>query len=236
MKILLSITSLGFALYAINCNAALIESSGIMKSEKRVASNWRAAMLEGNGIIESEKRKISDFNSIDISGYYEVEITSQKAPSLEISGDSNILPLILTEVINGVLVISSNRSFATKNILKLKISAINLEKLSSSGASRIVVDNLNNERLNVNASGAGSTEIGGKTKELYINTSGSVNLKAKNLYSDKVNIDLSGASNVAVYAAEELNAKVSGVGHINYYGNPKVVNRDVSGLGVIKKQ
>lgn len=236
MKVLLSIISLGFALYAINWNPAIIEGSGIRKSETREVSNWSAAMIEGNGIIKSEKREVSDFNSLDIRGSYEVEITSQQTTSLEVSGDSNILPLVTTEVRNGTLFIFSNNNFSTKNILKLKISASNIENFSSSGASRIVIANLNNERLDVNANGAGSTEIGGKTKDLYINASGAVNLNAKNLYSDNVNIDLSGASNVAVYAAEELNAKLSGVGNINYYGNPKVVNRNVSGLGLIKKQ
>jgi Putative auto-transporter adhesin, head GIN domain len=195
--------------------------------------NWKAGIIEGSCIMISEKREVSSFNSIDIRGAYVVEITSQKTPSIEVIGDANILPLVKTKVKDGTLFISNSKSIVSTNILKIKVAIMNLEKLSSSGACRIVVFNVNNEKISINANGSGYTAINGRTEELYLNISGSVNLNAKYLYSEKVNIDLSGASNTSVYAAQELNAQVSGVGHINYYGNPKVVNRNVLGLGSI---
>jgi hypothetical protein len=44
------------------------------------------------------------------------------------------------------------------------------------------------------------------------------------------------AGSLDVYATEQLEAKASGIGEINYYGNPKVVKKDASGIGSINQR
>ena len=45
-----------------------------------------------------------------------------------------------------------------------------------------------------------------------------------------------GAGSISVYASERLDASVSGIGSIDYSGNPATVNRSVSGLGKISQK
>jgi len=49
-------------------------------------------------------------------------------------------------------------------------------------------------------------------------------------------IRVTGAGSVDVYATQQLDAIVSGVGQITYAGDPPVVNKNVSGIGTINKK
>lgn len=192
--------------------------------------------VSGSGTMKLEKRDVPAFSAVNISGAFDVEIVVQKEQSLEIEGDDNLLPLIKTEVKNGVLSINNEKSFSTKKALRVRISVPDLDAISTSGASEFTVTNVKSDEFNIEASGAGSIEISGETKTLEVGMSGAVNLDAKDLKAQKVNITNSGASSADVYASEELRASVSGAGNVDYYGDPKTVSEDTSGAGSISKK
>lgn len=190
----------------------------------------------GSGTMKLEKRTVPAFAAVDISGAYEVEIVVQKEQSVEIEGDDNLLPLIKTEVKNGVLSITNEKSFSTKHKLRVRISVPSLDGISTSGASDIVASNVKSDDFKIDASGAGRLKISGETKTLDVDISGAGEIDAKELRAQRVTIDSSGAAQADVYASEELNADVSGAGNVNFYGNPKIVKEDSSGAGSISKK
>jgi hypothetical protein len=192
--------------------------------------------VTGSGAMKLEKRDVSTFTSVEISGAYDVEIVAQKSQSLEIEGDDNLLPLIKTEVNNGVLRIYSDKSFNTKNKLHVRIAVQSLDSINTSGASDITASDIKTDDFNVEASGAGNIELAGETKTLEVSMSGAGELDAKELHAQNVNITSSGAAQADVYATEALQAKVSGAGNVSYYGNPKSVSEDTSGAGTISKK
>ena len=51
-----------------------------------------------------------------------------------------------------------------------------------------------------------------------------------------MNIDSSGAAGVAVRASESLDIALSGAGSVDYYGDPKTVTRNVSGIGSVTEK
>src|SRR5438552_996004 len=53
------------------------------------------------------------------------------------------------------------------------------------------------------------------------------------LRADNAKVEVSGAASVDVYAAEQLDVNVSGAGRVSYSGNPKTVNKHVSGIGSV---
>lgn len=190
----------------------------------------------GSGTMKLEKRDVPAFKAVDISGAYEVEILVQPQQSLEVEGDDNLLPLIKTEVKNGVLRINNEESFSTRQKLRVRISVPSLEGIDASGASDIVVSNVKSDDFKIDASGAGKLQISGETKTLEVDMSGAGELDAKAFRAQKVTINSNGAAQADVYASEELNADVSGAGNVNYYGNPKTINEDRSGAGSISKK
>jgi hypothetical protein len=192
--------------------------------------------VTGSGTMKLEKRNVPAFSAVNISGAYEVEIVVQKEQSLEIEGDDNLLPLIMTDVKNGVLSINNEKSFSTKKALRVRISVPTLDGLTTSGASEFDITNVKTDEFNLEASGAGHIQIAGEAKTLEVDMSGAVGLNAKDLKAQKVNVKTSGAANADVYASEELRASVSGAGNIDYYGDPKSVKEDASGAGSISKK
>ena len=65
--------------------------------------------VRGSGVRKTEKRDLPSFTAIETIGAFEVQVNCQKPASFEIEADDNILPLIQTEVRNGVLRVSSTK-------------------------------------------------------------------------------------------------------------------------------
>jgi hypothetical protein len=117
--------------------------------------------------------------------------------------------------------------------LQINVSIPNLNKFVFAGAGEVDLSNIKNERLEIAMSGAGSLQATGETKEADITLSGAGSVDAKNLQAVNARVNSTGVGQVDLYASGQLDAKASGVGEINYYGNPKVVNRKAGGLGGI---
>lgn len=190
----------------------------------------------GSGTSKVDKRSVPAFTAVDISGAYDVQIVAQKEQSLELEGDDNLLPLIKTEVKDGVLVVKNDKSISSKNKLRLRINVQKLDGIETSGASDIVATNVKSDDFKIGTSGASELKVSGETKTLSIDSSGAGAIDTKDLHAEKVTITSSGAATAEVYASEELNASVSGAGAVEYYGNPKTVKEDKSGAGAITKK
>lgn len=190
----------------------------------------------GSGKIKVEKRSVSGFKAVNVSGAYEMEIVAQQEPGLEIEGDDNLLPRVRTEVKDGVLDIYNDESYSTKTAIRLRISVPQLDGVSTSGASDIVVSNVKSDDFNVSTSGAGTLKISGFAKALDLQISGAGQVDTKDLRAERVSVNSSGAAEADVYASEDLRVSASGAGTVNYYGDPKNVSENVSGGASISKK
>lgn len=191
--------------------------------------------IHGNGIIKDEQRDISDFDAIDVGGFYDIEIRCGKKPNLIITGDDNLISLIKTEVRGNTLHIWNKKNISTRRKIRIEITTENLTSINSSGASKIFATNINSNNFTVDASGACNLRILGNTEELTINSSGASNINAEKMKAKIVRVDLSGASHATVYSSDELRAEISGIGVVNYSGNPKIIKKRISGLGSINQ-
>ncbi|MBU1182886.1 MAG: head GIN domain-containing protein [Pseudomonadota bacterium] len=192
--------------------------------------------VEGNGIAKKEIRKVDIFSSVEIDGAFNVYIECRKKQSLELSGDSNILPHIITRVKGNTLQITTGKTICPKVLLEVRISADNIEKAIASGAVDLSISGVNNNNLDIGVDGAGDIKAAGRTKNFKINVSGSGDVKAKDLKAENVEVSVNGAGSAVVYASRKLKAEINGAGDISYYGNPKEVSENISGVGdIIKK-
>lgn len=189
--------------------------------------------VKGSGTNKSEKRSVAPFTALDISCAGSIQVLAQGQESVEISGDDNIVGLITTEVKNDTLYIKTAKEYDAKSKLQIKISIPDLKKFVFAGAGEGKLDNIKNNRIEIAMTGAGSLEISGETKEAELTLSGAGSVNAKDLHALTAKVTSTGVGQVEVYATEQLDAKATGVGEINYYGNPKVVNKDAKGMGGI---
>lgn len=190
----------------------------------------------GSGARRTEKRDLPSFTAIDTEGAYDIEVICQKPQSLQIEFDDNLLPLIRTEVVNGILRVRSEKSYNSKSLVALKIAVPNLESITSMGTGKIQVSGLRNDRFGIHSMGATLVDASGETKQVEINSTGAGRIDTHNLHAGRAIVELAGAASIDVYASEQLNVTATGVGRVNYSGDPKVVDKNVIGAAVVSKQ
>lgn len=192
--------------------------------------------ITGSGNRHVERRQVADFNAIQASGAYQVTVVCGKDRSLEIEADDNILPLIKSEVKGGRLVISNDDGFNTRTSPSVRITVPDLKELSAPGASNVEVSNVKNDSFTIDIEGATKLHCSGETNSLSVNLSGAGSVDARDLHAQTANITSNGAGFVSVYAADHLDTTINGVGSVDYYGNPKTVNKQVNGVGSVNKK
>ena len=189
--------------------------------------------IAGSGNRKTEKRELKSFTAVDTGGAYDVNIVCQKPASFEIEADDNLLPLIKTEVRDGVLYVNSDQEFHSSKSPALRITLPELSSVASHGAADINISDANSTELKLVSTGADSIDAAGKSKSVTISSTGAGSINTSNLTAEKAKVDITGAAKVDVYASDQLDVTVSGVGSVTYSGNPKTVNKSVSGIGSV---
>ena len=189
--------------------------------------------VKGSGNTTAEDRNVNGFHGIDVGGVYQVEITAQKEYSVRIEADDNLLPLIKTEVDDSILKIESEKRISPKSKIRIIIGAPNIDDLDISGVANVTLNDIKNDKLNIDSSGASKIKITGETAKLTVDVSGATKIDAENLTTANANIEASGASNVTVNVSGELRADASGASRIIYTGSPTNVIKDTSGASKV---
>ncbi len=210
--------------------------------------------VSGNRNVISETRKINDdFTKIEIGQGIQLYITQDNDLSLVVKADENLHKLIKTEVINGVLKISSKRNIRRAKSKKIYLTALNINGIKATSGSDVVTENTINAdifdahvssgadaRIDVNADSVNSSSSSGADLRLkgttnYFSakaTSGS-SIRAYGLKSKNATVKVNSGANIDVHAVESLTAKASSGGDIDYRGNPKKIDKNKSSGGSI---
>jgi hypothetical protein len=194
-----------------------------------------ACGVRGSGVRKTEKRDLPAFTSIETTGAFEVEVTCQKPASFEIEADDNILPLVQTEVRDGVLHVITTKHYSATGGILLRINVPNLAGVKSTGAGKFHVADVKNDNFEIDSMGAATVFASGQSKALKIRSTGAGKIDAHDLRAQKADVTVTGAAGVEVNASDELDVTVSGAGRVTYSGNPKV-NKHVSGAGQVTKK
>ncbi len=192
--------------------------------------------VKGSGNRKAEQRSLPAFKAIETTGAYQMEVVCQKAASFEIETDDNILPLIKTEVRDGVLRVTNEERINPSSGIQLRISLPELVSIASRGVGDINVQDANADDLKIDSTGAATIKATGKAKTATISSTGAGDIDASRLQAEKARVTVSGAASVTVYATDHLDVSVSGAGSVDYLGNPKTVNKSVSGIGSVNKK
>src|SRR5438874_10412227 len=145
--------------------------------------------IAGSGVRKTQKRELKSFNAIDTAGAYEIDVTCQKPASFEIEADDNILPLIKTEVRDGILFVSNDQEYHSSKSPTLRLTLSELNSVSSRGAGDIKIADANSGDLKIQSNGAGNIEAAGKAKSVTISSTGAGNIDASKLTAEKAKVD-----------------------------------------------
>ncbi len=203
----------------------------------------------------SQKFDFRNFNEIKVSSNFSVNIEQGESYSMVISGPADLFEGLEVAQAGKTVEIGyeKKRKNFGANMLKVKIVMPALESLDLSGAIKAKIKGFTNESLQIDISGASSCELNANINNLkvdisgagnldlkgsgdlmVINLSGASNVKARDYQVKRLNLNMSGAGAAQVFASEQLDVEVSGVGSVKYDGNPKILNKKLSGMATIQ--
>jgi hypothetical protein len=207
-----------------------------------------------------EYRQVAGFDKVHVKGIGELILTQGDKEELYIDANPDLLPQIKTEVKNGILLIRYDfdwmdylglrfigagpiRYLLTMKEIKEVIlaGAGNVEaksiktsdlKLGLSGAGAMNIGGVECTRLGAALSGAGSMKIAGQGEKQEVQMSGAGSYYAGDLKSKKASVQMSGAGSARVWVTDTLDAAMTGLGSIDYFGKP-AMKIQKTGLGNI---
>jgi Putative auto-transporter adhesin, head GIN domain len=192
-----------------------------------------AQSIVGSGVLLTEVRQVPVFRELSVSSVVGAFVTVGTPDQfVQISGDDNIVPLIVTEVINDQLNISLKPgvfNVQPKQPLQATISVGELVSLKQSGASTASVIGLSGPNFFQTSLGSSTTNLAGQVNNLSFSLAGSSRVDARNLVAKTAIATTLGSSRLVVNASDSLNATALGTSSVRYLGKPTVTK---SALGM----
>jgi hypothetical protein len=206
------------------------------KASGKVFSFSLGSSVKGSGVNKSEVREVKEFTGVDVGGVFTVDITAGKEFGIEVETDDNLLQYVRTEVRGGILKIDTTERIKPESGIRVRVTAPNIERLNVSGVAKVFVNDLKNESIDIDTSGASKITVAGTTTDLTIDVSGASKIDANGLKAENANVDASGASHVDVFVTGRLTSEASGASKVEYQGNPTSVEKNASGAGRIRSK
>jgi hypothetical protein len=192
--------------------------------------DWQG--IRGNGHIVTDQRTVADFSEIHASGAFDIEWRSGP-PAMTITTDENLLPYIENNNIDNRLELRTRERVHASHGIKVVISSSNRSGAKLSGASDLNAPALAGQHFALQSSGAADVTLDGTIDELLADMTGASDLKAKSLQARIVQISTTGAASASVNATDTLRVAITGAGDVAYYGNPKTIEKRITGAGSI---
>ncbi|MEM1257855.1 MAG: head GIN domain-containing protein [Bacteroidota bacterium] len=221
-------------------------------------SNAQWKRVKGNGNTVTIERSVGEYDQVALAGWFDVELVDGDEGELTLTGESNLLEYIKTEVKDGKLTIKQRKGVNLKPsnwnegiLIVVPVETIDGVSLSGSGdivgkttlksnnfktsisGSGDITLNVEAKSVDASMSGSGDIRLSGRTTDFEVSVSGSGDIRAYDLEADFVEAQVSGSADIKITANEMLKARVSGSGDISYKGNPKKIDTKSSGSGDI---
>ena len=168
--------------------------------------------IEGTGAITTETLYLEDFTGIDMVGADDVTISYGTEQKVEVTGHSNIINRIRTEVNNGIWAMELERGTYGKYELSYNITLPYIDEITNTGSGNVVITGpMEAEYFDLNLMGSGS-------------------FSGFSLSAAYCQVDITGSGNCELTALSSLDVSIDGSGSVFYKGTPSIKDH-ISGSG-----
>ena len=189
--------------------------------------------IRGNGNIKTDERAISAVANIDASGAFVIAWQSGP-PALRITTDENLLPYIDNHISGDTLRLRMHEQIWPTHGIKVVISSPTRAGAKLSGAVKLIANQIAGPKFAVESTGAAQVTLDGSIDELLADMTGASELNASGLQTKTSEISTTGAADAEVAVSETLKVAITGAGKVSYSGNPKTIEKHISGAGSIR--
>ena len=212
--------------------------------------------IEGNNDVRSEFRADSAFNQIALSGDFMVMVKPGNEYSVEVSAESNLLPVIETEVVGKTLQIKTSgmHTLLNNHPVELFITTPALVGLSMSGSGMLKTGSFASDHFKIALSGSGDIEatvvadmvdadvsgsgtilVKGTAGQSDFVVSGSGKIKSYELQQSRCEALIAGSGTLYLNAIDTVNARLLGSGMVYYINHPVIHTSKFGSGGVFAK-
>jgi Putative auto-transporter adhesin, head GIN domain len=189
--------------------------------------------VRGNGHVITEQRPITEFTEIAGSGGLRIEWHSG-APSLSITTDENLLGYVENRVADKTLRLRTREHIRPTHGVKITVSSTTLSGADLNGAVDLIAKQVAGPKFYLQSRGASDVTVDGSVEQLLADMTGATELRTKSLQAKTVEISTAGAASANVTATETLRVSIVGAGDVSYFGNPKNVEKHITGAGSVR--
>jgi hypothetical protein len=187
--------------------------------------------VTGSGKRVSEDRPVPAFHGVEFGGSGSVNVAVGGPQKVTVEIDDNLLSRVTTTVEGGVLHIGTKGRFRSDKGLRVTVQVPSLDSIDMSGSGSARIAGLHGGKLDAALSGSGKIDASGTVERVHLDISGSGEADLSSLKSRDAAVTISGSGSARVDATDSLKADISGSGSVNYTGNPKNVDKSISGSG-----
>ena len=223
--------------------------------------NFSFGQIQGNGNVQTEDFNISeDFDHVSAGNGWDVILEKGDRYSVIVEADENLIEAADIYVKNGTLKVYCEDNIGRASSKKVYVTYVdNLEGIgASSGAYITSKQVLEGEQLDLDVSSGGTIKttavvntidtdvssggtinIAGTTTSLEADASRGGTIKAQELKAKYADAQASSGGAIDIQVTDKLKARASSGGDIDYWGNPKEVDKpqkSVSGGSVDAKE
>jgi hypothetical protein len=204
---------------------------------------------------ETENRTVGTFKGIKVAEGIDVYLKKGTKEALRVEVTGIKTSDVLSEISGEYLKIHMREGRYRDRTVKVYVTYVDINKLSSSSASNIFSEGvfktnqlsmsassaatidieLDVNELVVSASSAGELELKGKAKSLEIDAASAGEVNAYDLLAEVVTVEVASGGSAKVNAVKEIKAHASSGGSIRYKGNPERSNTNSSSGGSVRR-
>jgi len=194
---------------------------------------------------DSQTRDVGNFSSISVQSGIDLHLTQDKAQSVKIVANDNVIDRIITKVEGRTLKIYLQKNYVKGRIwekttpMHVYVSIDELDRIYASGGSDVestgvwksdelhiigsggsdIELEIEVDNLEVECSGGSDVDIDGLAANLELNCSGGSDFNGRQLKTKKSIVRSSGGADAYIYVTDELRVRASGASDVRYSGD-----------------
>jgi len=228
------------ALLALCCAVALGGCAIVINpndGDVRYSADSGGKAVDGNAQLSRDARTVGSATVLDIGNLgnadARIEVRVGPATSLIIEADSNLLPLIQSEVSGNTLRIWSDANLRRSSDIHIIYTTARLNKISVINGGRLFASGFNGGDLTLVQHGSMKSELSGNVARLDLANYGSGSINAAGLNSGNSDAVQNGSGRIHLgqLRADRVNLAVNGSGSISASGVAQRLDANVNGSG-----
>lgn len=192
------------------------------------------SVVRGNHQRSVVHRPLPCFDQITVQAGVDLVYQPSDKCGATLDADSNLHPIIETDVGGDILNVAARRSFQTEGPVQVEARSPSLNRIDVLSAADAVLRDLHVPSLVIRVAGSGDVSAQGQVELLEVIVEGSGTLDLRDLHATHAKVFAEGAADVIVYAEKSLKVNVTGAGDVLYYGRPARVEKNISGAGDVE--